>query len=373
MPKKIYIIAGEASGDFLGSQLIKAIKEKEPETVVFGIGGDLMIAKGFTSLFPMEELSIMGIAEVAPKIPQMIKRINQTVSDIAAKKPDVLITIDAPDFSFRIQQKIKKHEHVNVKQVHYVAPTVWAWRAGRAKKIAKFLDAIICLFPFEPPYFEKVGLNAIAVGHPVMETDVMTAKPLGLNDSQKLGVFFGSRHGEIKRISPVIIESIERIIEHKPDLELIIPTLPRLKNTVKALLNDINIPYHIVTDKNQKWSAFKSCNAAIAVSGTIGLELSVADVPHLITYKANWLTYQLLKRIVKTKYAHLTNIILQREVVPEYIQSDSTAKNISNKAIELLENSSSRDTQLAGFDAMRKKIGQSQKPSCSAAEFILNL
>lgn len=375
MHKKIYIIAGEASGDFLGAQLMRSLRKSETDIEFLGIGGPLMITQGLTSLFAMNELSIMGVAEVAPKIPQLVKRINETVRDIEAQKPDIIITIDAPDFGFRVQKKIKKRGLINVKQVHYVAPTVWAWRPKRAKKIAKFLDGIICLFPFEPPYFEKEGLKAIAAGHPMMETNIGEAQPLQLGDknTKKLGVFFGSRHGEIKRMAPVLIDAVSIIVKEQPNIELIIPTLAHLKDNIEERLKDTNVPYHLSTEQDDKWSLFKTCDAAIAVSGTVGLELAVANVAHLIAYKTNFLTYHLLKFVLTTKYAHLANIILQKEIVPEFIQNNSTAANIAQKAIELLANGSEAQKQRAQFDVVREELGQHKKSSNVAAQFILDL
>jgi len=375
MAKHIYIIAGEASGDFLGSQLMQSLKAKEPDVVFSGIGGALMERQGMKSLFPMHELSIMGVAEVVPKIPHMIKRINQSVSDIENINPDVIVTIDAPDFSFRVQKKVKKRGKIISKQVHYVAPTVWAWRPKRAKKIAKFLDGILCLFPFEPAYFTKEGLKAIAVGHPMMETDIVEAKALkiGNENTKKLGVFFGSRNGEIKRMSPVLLEAVKRIKEQEPNVELIVPTLPHLEGKISALLQGINIPYHIHTNKEEKWAAFKACDAAIAVSGTVGLELAVSDVPHLIAYKTNAFTYHLLRHILTTKYAHLANIILQKEAVPEFIQAKCTAENVAKKALELINDAEIKSAQHAEFHIVRKELGQNQNSSDTAADFIFSV
>lgn len=375
MAKHVYIIAGEASGDFLGAQLMQSLKEKQPDMIFSGIGGALMQRQGLSSLFPMNELSIMGVAEILPKIPHMLKRIKQTVEDIEGKQPDVIITIDAPDFSFRVQKKIKKRGKVQSKQIHYVAPTVWAWRPKRAQKIAQFLDGLICLFPFEPPYFEKEGLKAIAVGHPMMETDIVEAKALniGQGNTKKLGVFFGSRQGEIKRMSAVLLEAVNKISKTEPSLELIVPTLPHLENKIRDLLKDTNIPYHVLTDSEQKWPTFKSCDTAIAVSGTVGLELAVANIPHLITYKMNPLTFHLLKYILTTKYAHLANIMLQKEVVPEFIQMNCTSNNIANKAIELLSNNDMRAVQQNKFDIVRQELGQNKKSSDIAADFIFSV
>lgn len=376
MTKHIYLIAGEASGDFLGAQLMKAFKAQNADIQFSGIGGDLMQAEGLQSLFPMNDLSVMGVAEVLPKLRLLLKRIKQTTEDIIQKQPDVVITIDAPDFCHRVIKRVKKRGCVSSKFIHYVAPTVWAWRPKRAAKIAKFLDGLICLFNFEPPYFEKEGLNAISAGHPMMESGLQEARPLtiGAASSQKLGVFFGSRQGEIKRISSVILEAVENIVQHNPDIELIVPTLPHLEQQIETLLKDIKAPVHIMTDHAQKWSVFKACNAAIAVSGTVGLELAACDVPHVIAYKMNKLTAIIARRLIKTPYAHLANIIMGKEVVPEFIQDECLPDDISNEILFLLESPSSANAQRKDFEVVRQKIGGGVKtPSEAAADFVLKL
>lgn len=201
---KIYLIAGEASGDVLGSLLMKAVSREKPDTTFYGIGGPLMAREGLNSLFPMQELSVMGVAEILPKLKQLIGRIKQTVKNIQQLDPDILITIDAPDFCGRVVKALRDEQKASPLMVHYVAPTVWAWRPGRAKKIAGLYDGLLCLFPFEPPYFVKHNLPAGYVGHPVMEQGYVDAsgvalrKEMGLSaDTKILGLMFGSRHGEV--------------------------------------------------------------------------------------------------------------------------------------------------------------------------------
>ncbi len=374
MPKIIYLIAGEASGDFLGAQMMKALKAKNPNTQFHGIGGPLMQAEGMNSLFDMNDLAVMGVAEVLPKLKLLLKRITQAAEDIIQKQPDVVVTIDAPDFCFRVIKRVKKKSSELPKFIHYVAPTVWAWRPKRAAKIAQFLDGLICLFDFEPPYFEKEGLKSIAAGHPMMESGLMDAKPfqIGEKNTAKLGVFFGSRRGEIKRVSGVIIESLQKIVEEAPELELVIPTLPHLKNDIESLLKGFDNPIHIVTDQTDKWSVFKSCDAAIAVSGTVGLELAACNVPHVIAYKMNALTAFIVKRLITTKYAHLANIIMKKETVPEFIQENANPDDIANEVMMLLDDQSVANEQLKDFEVVRQRIGFGVKtPSEIAADFVL--
>ncbi len=377
--KNIYLIAGEASGDFLGAQLMKALIKKDPGIRFSGVGGTLMKGQGLQSLFPMEELSVMGVWEILPRLRLILKRINQTTQNIIHTKPDVVVSIDSPDFSFRVMKGVRKVYHnssdLAPKLFHYVAPTVWAWRPKRAIKIAKFLDGLICLFKFEPPYFEEVGLRAIAAGHPMMESGIEEAIPavIGGAEAKNLGIFLGSRRGEIKRIAPVIIEAIKKIKAQEPDVELIVPTLPHLEETVKEIILPLDIPCCISTDQADKWALFKACDVAIAVSGTVGLELAAANVPHVIAYKTNPLTAMVVSRMIRIPFAHLANIITREKVVPEFIQQDCTADNISSAIIALINDKNLRDAQQRKFDIVRDNIGSGEvSPSDKAAEFVLD-
>ena len=366
-------MAGEASGDFLGAQLMKALKSKNLNVQFSGVGGDLMKAQGLNSIFPMTDLSVMGVAEILPRLGLLLKRIKQTANDIEAVKPDIVVSIDAPDFCYRVIKKVKKKEGEYSKFIHYVAPTVWAWRPKRAEKIAKFLDGIICLFDFEPDYFEKEGLKSIAVGHPMMESGLMEAKALSIGevDTKKLGVFFGSRQGEIKRISPVLLDTVDKIITDEPNIELVIPTLPHLEDQIRELVKGVKCPAHIFTDHAQKWSVFKTCDAAIAVSGTVGLELAACDVPHVIAYKTSAITAMILRKLIKTPFAHLANIMMKQEIVPEFIQSNCQSDDIANEVILLLNDVTTANIQLKSFELIRQRIGGGVKsPSDIASEFI---
>lgn len=375
MAKKIYLIAGEASGDILGAQLMHALKQKEPDVQFFGIGGPLMQREGLKSLFPMEELSLMGIAEILPRVPKLLARIRQTINDIQAVGPDILVTIDAPDFSFRVQKAVRQRVVGRPKQVHYVAPTVWAWRPKRAMKIAAFLDAVVCLFDFEPPYFEEMGLKAVSVGHPMMENNLESIKPalIGEDQTLKLGVFLGSRQGELKRVAPIIIQSVKQILSYRNDIELIVPTLPHLEEQVTELVSVLNAPCCVSSNPDDKWPVFKACDAAIAVSGTVGLELVAADVPHAIAYKMNPATWEIVKRVIRTPYAHLGNIIADDEVVPEFIQDNCKADDIARIVKVLMEDPEIVKAQKQEFAKIRQQIGSDIPPSEKAADYLLSL
>ncbi len=377
---KVFIIAGEVSGDNLGGAILSALAAHKTLDIR-GIGGDAILQAGLKeSLFPMDELSIMGIAEVLPKVPHMLKRIKQTVAAIEDFSPDVVLSIDAPDFCFRVQKRLHKRGIVRPKQIHYGAPTVWAWRAGRAKKISKFLDGVICLFPFEPPYFEKHGLKAVAAGHPVVDSGALTADGLkGRGDiplkyNQVIGLLLGSRGGELKYTAPSLCASVKILQEKYPDLQIQVPTLPRLEARVIELLDAHGLKnYHIRTDKASKWDVFASCQVALAVSGTVGLELCMTKTPHIIAYKMSAFTFQILKRVIRTPYAHLGNIILNRALVPEFIQDQCQPDEMAQVVDALLCDEALVKDMQSGFIEIAKAVGAGAKetPAEIAARFIL--
>lgn len=333
----VFLSAGEPSGDFLGSQLMKALKKQLGTNVTFvGLGGPLMAAEGLPSLFPIEELSIMGLAEIIPHIRRIRNRIQETVEAIETIRPDVVVTIDSPGFNFRVGKRLKKRIK-SIPLVHYVAPSVWAWRPKRAHAVAQFLDHLLVVFPFEPPYFLKEGLPTTFVGHPVVELglekfhdptfreryEIDAAAPI-------LTLLPGSRRGEISRLLPIFQETVVRLQQRYPDLQVVIPTLPHLVDQIKK---QFNLSATILTTPSEKFAAYKESKAALAASGTVSLELAAAGVPMVIAYKINPLTHFLVQRLVKVKYACLINILMNEEVVRERLQSDC----ILEKLVSALE------------------------------------
>ena len=300
-----------------------------------------------------------------------------------AFQPDIILSVDAPDFCFRVQKLIRKRGNLpQVKQVHYGAPTVWAWRAGRAKKISKFLDGLICLLPFEPPYFEKYGLKAIAAGHPVVGSGALQADGLAgrsdipLKHKKILGLLLGSRRGELKYTAGILCETARRLQVQYPDLQIQVPTLPHIEPQVRALLDEYGLKnYYIRTDKSKKWDVFASCNVALAVSGTVGLELCITATPHLIAYKMSPLTFMIAAKLVKTPFIHLGNIILNRAVIPEFIQNQCKAEEMAYVAEALLMDENNINQMQESFEAIAKAVGahQARSPAVKAADFILGL
>lgn len=378
---KIFIIAGEVSGDQLGAALMLALREKDPGIEFRGIGGSNMLRAGLTdSLFPMEDLSLMGIMEVVPKIPMLLNRIRQTVTSIRVYNPDIVITVDAPDFSFRVQKELKDQK-VRAKRIHFVAPTVWAWRPERARKIAAFLDGLICLFPFEPEYFHRQGLQAVAVGHPVMKSGVREAngslfrKAHGVPEGRKVvGLFFGSRSSEIDRLSDVVSGVARSLKNEMPDVGFVVPTLPRWEGRLKEILAAQGLEATISSDPAEKWNAFAACDAAVAVSGTVALEIAVADIPHVILYQMNNLTWAIVRRMVQTKFVHLANIMLKKRVVPEFIQDNASVDKIMPAIRSLLADSAEGALQKEAFSQVRELLvpDKSRSAAEQAADFVLS-
>jgi lipid-A-disaccharide synthase len=376
---KIFIIAGEESGDQLGAALMRALKDKIPQIEFRGIGGAAMKQAGLQeSLFPMQDLSLMGLMEIVPKIPKMLNRIAQTVTAIKVFNPDIVLTIDAPEFCFRVQKEVKA-SRLRARQIHFVAPTVWAWRPERAKKVAAFLNGLICLFPFETKYFEEQGLHAVAVGHPVLKSGVLEAngslfrRSHGFGEDQKvLGLFFGSRNSEIERLSAIITKTAKRLSAGNPGLGFVVPTLPRWRDHLKALLARENIEAVVTSDPDEKWNAFKACDAALAVSGTVALEIAVAGVPHAILYRMNPVTWRILRHMVTTRHAHLVNIMLDHAVVPEFLQDDAAADKIAPAVEKLLTDPAEQEAQKQAFGRVREILqpDPARSPAEQAAAFV---
>jgi lipid-A-disaccharide synthase len=380
MSKKVFLIAGEHSGDVLGASLIKAMRAQDPGVQVEGIGGPLMEAEGLKSLLPMDELCVMGLWEVAGQLPRLLKLINGVVEEIEKRQPDVVVTIDLPDFNFEVGKRLKKRGLSKARRVHYVAPSVWAWRPGRAQKIAQFLDGLICLFPFEVEYFTKHNLKTVAVGHPLVESGSRNADGQNFRaandigpEEKVLGLFLGSRESELKSMTGPLKESIDVVRGFYPDLQIVVPTLPAMEYHVLQALQGWGSNITVVAKPDAKWEAFAACDAAIAVSGTVGLELAYMGIPHIITYKLHPATWVLLRALVKVQYAHLANILLNKGVVPEYLQGKSEPVGLSKGILRLFKSDDFRKAQQEEFIKIQGLLGEGQAktPSAKAAEFVL--
>lgn len=378
---KLFFLVGEASGDSLASELIKAINETSSEPVeCSGIGGSLMEEQGFNVLLPMEQVSIVGILEVLPKIPHLMKIKKAVIQEIENQQPDAVITVDFPDFNFNIAKTLKKRGVYKGKIIHYVAPSVWAWRASRAKKMSEFLDGVMCLFPMEVPYFTEHHLKAAHVGHPIVVSRAKTASSTAFrenndipDDTTTIGLFFGSRNNEFKDLANIIKSAALLIDEDIEKINIIAPTLPKLEYEVQNILKDFPLPVFVISNSDAKWSAIKACDFAISVSGTIALELAYAGVPHVICYKTNPITSIILKLLVKVKFAHLANILLEKEAVPEFLQKKCNPETIAIKAIEIIKSDELKKNQIEEFKKLESKLSGADdiSPSLKAANFIM--
>jgi len=373
----ICIIAGESSGDNLGAGLIDSIRERVPLARFIGVGGPSMQERGVVSLFPMSDLSVMGIAEVLPRIWLLIRRIRETVNYIKETKPDVVITIDSPDFCFRVAKKLKAHD---IPLVHYVAPTVWAWRPKRAQKIAKLYDHLLTLFPFEPPYFEREGLSATFVGHPLAAAymdsgDGNRFRRIHNLDTETpvLCLLPGSRHSEVSRLLPVFIQTLDVLRQQIPNLHATCPTVPHLENQVRNMLSGTD-NVSVITSNDQKLDAYTASTAALAASGTVALELAMAKVPSVIGYMMSLATAFVARRLVRLPNVSLANILLDREIMPEFIQERCTPETLAEPLRDLLSTEDSRQRQVAAFEEVKEKLKPTGgTPNQQAADTILRL
>lgn len=377
---KIYLIAGEPSGDLLGSRFMRAMKAKNPNVEFLGVGGESMEREGLKSLFDISDLAIMGLAEVVPSIPKVLRLIKQTVTDIEQNKPDVIMTIDSWSFGARVQKKIRKKK-LGIPQVHYVAPQVWAWKKKRARTMYKYVDLLLTLLPQEPKYFTPYNLDAVCVGHPVIESQVVSGdadafrKQYNIEkDKTIISVLPGSRHNEVALLLPVFLESAKLLLQKNEDLHFVIPTVKTVAERVKKMCEGTKLPITIVEDEITRYGAFKASSAAIAASGTVALELAIAGVPHIVGYKVSPFSAWLVKHFLHIQFVNLSNIILGREIIPEVLQERCIPVNIALYIQGLLNKDSWYEKQIEGFAKVRQLLGMGeQTPSERACEIICDL
>ncbi|MGL5784892.1 MAG: lipid-A-disaccharide synthase [Alphaproteobacteria bacterium] len=357
----IVLIAGEASGDRLGVHLIRGLQKRfAGQALSFsGIGGPEMEAAGnFTSLFPFQELSHMGL-DILPHLLHLMRRIRETVHHVQQLQPAILLTIDAPEFCFRVSKAVAQGRvrgyAFSTKLVHCVAPSVWAWRSGRAKKIAGFLDHLMVLFPFEPPYFQEVGLPCTFVGHPLLQETKGSAERFfqqtGLSPQDPLLCLLpGSRVKEIQRLVPTFVETIRRIQQAIPNLQVVLPTLPKLEPMLKSLLPLFETAPFILSNPENHYHAMAASTAALAASGTVTLELAYHQTPMVVAYKVSWTVEQLAKRLLRVPYVSLVNIIAQKPLVPECLQKDCNPTQLSLELLKLFQDSQVLEKQKQGLE-----------------------
>lgn len=376
----IFLMAGEPSGDALGARLMAVLRRLSGGRVRFaGIGGERMAAEGLDSLVPMGELAVMGLFELLPRIPALLRRIDQTAAAIVAMTPDVVVGIDAPGFTLRVARKVRDRAP-GIPLIHYVAPTVWAWKPKRAAKYAALYDHLLAVLPFEPPYFEREGLPCTFVGHSVVESGAGQGdaarfrRDHGLTeDDRVVAVLPGSRRGEVTRLLPVFRAALEQVAATRPGLVAVVPTVATVADTVRAALADWPIRTLVVEGDAAKYDAFAAAEAAVAASGTVALELALAGLPSVIAYRVNPVTAALVRRLVRVKYVNLVNLMLDRMLVPELLQQDCRSDTVAAALARLLDDPAARQEQIDGVADVAAWLGRGgPPPSERAARVILD-
>lgn len=383
---RVGLLAGEPSGDVLGASLMRALRDETGGKVEFlGTGGALMEAEGLHSLFPVADMAVMGLVELLPKARFLLGRIDQAARFMQAEQPDVLVTIDSPGYTKRVMARLAGR---NFPIVHYVAPTVWAWRPGRARRLAQLCNHLLVLLPFEPPYFEVVGLPTTFVGHPAVEAIAAVRKIEAIADAEGRGfrqrhgiatdarllvLMPGSRRGEVTRLLPVFSEALALLKTQGQKLHLLIPTVETVSELVRAAASSLPFPTTVLETAPERYAAMLAGEAALAASGTATLELGLAGTPTVLAYKVNALTAAIMRRLIRTPYVGLVNILQQREIMPEFLQENCRADKIAAALLPLLTDPAARQRQIEGCAAVANQLGAGDPvaPGHRAARAVL--
>ncbi len=388
---RLFMIAGEPSGDLLGAALLRGLRELgQAPSRLKGIGGPAMAAEGLVSRIPMEELSVMGVAEVLPRLPALLAHIRETAEAVIAFRPDALITSDSPDFCLRVARKVKA-VLPDLKVIHYVAPSVWAWRPGRAKKMARSVDHVLAILPFEPPYMEAAGMTCDFVGHPIATEPEATAEEraalrasLGIAPEQPVLLLLpGSRRGEVTRLAPVFAEVGRRLRAERPDLALLVPTMPWIAGQVRELMPPDAAGWPRLIGETplpqaeaiaRKRAAFATADAALAASGTVSLELAAAGAPMVIAYAMNPASAWLARRLIRLDSPTLVNIVTESRAIPDYLFEDCVPEKIAPAVAALLDDPEARATQRTAEDRAMTLLGRGgEPPGLRAARSVLKV
>ena len=352
--KKIFILTGEPSGDKLASKVISKLKIKEHDIQYSCVGGSHLNSLGIKSIFDLKEITYIGFTSVLLNIFKIRNKINKTVEEIIKFNPDILFSVDSPDFTLRVAEKVKKLNS-KIKTIHYVAPQVWVWREGRVKKFKKFLDHILLLFDFEKKYFDKENIPNTFVGHPLLEQEINNKIDLSSmisSDKKIISIFSGSRLSEINLLLPILIDFIEMMNKKFNNFTFVFHATEQSKDLIKNKINSEKLNnVDVVSDENIKSQILQKSVFAVSKSGTVSLEICKAKIPSIIIYKMNFLNYLIVKMLIKVKYANIINIINDKEIIPELIQNECNSREIYNSVIYFLKNP----------DLMKKQVNQCQK------------
>jgi lipid-A-disaccharide synthase len=377
----IFIIAGEPSGDALGGALIAALRKRLGARLrIAGIGGERMRDQGLETLVPLGDLAVMGVAEVLPRAPLILRRVREAVAAIRVLHPDAVVTIDSSGFSWRVAHRLRRRGET-LPLIHYVAPMVWAWRAGRARRMARWYDHLMTLLPFEPPYFERVGLSCRHVGHPVLESGadrgggVRFRAMHGLTkDEVLITVLPGSRGGEVGRLLPIFGAALNHLENMIGPFRVVAPTVATVAATVAGAVAAWPGNPIVVQRPEEKYDAFAASRAALAASGSVALELALARLPMVVGYRLNPLTEAFLDSVLKVRQVNLVNLLLGEPLVLELLGPNCTPHRIAAALAELVRDERVRAAHREGYDeAVRRLAGDGVSPSLRAADQILEL
>ncbi|WP_339476261.1 lipid-A-disaccharide synthase [Pseudomonas sp. RL_5y_Pfl2_73] len=367
---RVALVAGEASGDILGAGLMRALKAQHPAVEFIGVGGPLMEAEGLTSYFPMERLSVMGLVEVLGRLRELLARRKKLIQTLINEKPDVFIGIDAPDFTLNIELKLRQ---AGIKTVHYVSPSVWAWRQKRVLKIREGCDLMLTLLPFEAKFYEEKGVSVRFVGHTLADTIPLEAdrdaarQALGLPDGPLVALMPGSRGGEVSRLGGLFFDAAERLRALRPGVRFVLPCASAQRRAqLEALLVGRDLPVTLLDGRSHE--ALAACDAVLIASGTATLEALLYKRPMVVAYRLAPLTFWILKRMVKSPYVSLPNLLAQRLLVPELLQEEATAEALANTLSPLIDGG---EEQTRGFDEIHRTLRRDA--SNQAADAVLTL
>jgi len=372
--KKIFILTGEPSGDKLASKVISKLQENRSDIEFLSVGGSHLNALGIKSIYDLKQITYIGFTSVIFNIFKIRKKISETVDKIIKFKPDILFSVDSPDFTLRVAEKVKKI-NPNIKTIHYVAPQVWVWREGRVKKFKKFLDHILLLFNFEKKYFDKENINNTFVGHPLLEKSIKSKTDLSnliSKDKKIISLFAGSRSSETSILLPILLDFINLMNDKFNDYLFVFHATEENKNYINDNIKTINADnIQVISDENIKLQILSNSVFAVSKSGTVSLEICNAKIPSIVIYKMNFLNFMIVKFLVKIKYANIINIINNKEVIPELIQSECNSKEIFKSVIYFLKNPALMDKQINDFSNTLNEIRSKTSSADEASSIIL--
>jgi lipid-A-disaccharide synthase len=374
---RIGLVAGEASGDVLGAGLIRAIRTQYPDAIMEGVAGPEMIAAGCECWEPSESLAVMGLVEPLAHIPRLLRLRRELARRWQASPPDVFVGIDAPDFNLGLEKKLRKS---GIRTAHYVSPSIWAWRAGRVKKVKKAADTVLCILPFEPELYAEHGVNAVFVGHPKAHeapahVDTTAARAsLGVDAPEVVTVMPGSRSGEVQRLGGILAETMKAIHKARPDVRFITPVAsPTLRPLIQQQLADAGVEAFTLLLDGKAERAMTAADVVLQASGTAVLEAALLRKPTVAAYRVAWLTYFIAVKLGLVKLTHYTlpNLLTEVPLVPEFMQQDARPEPIAEAVMALLDDPERRRSISERFDRLRRELAQDADQH--AADAVLEL